>query len=74
MNIPLTSEGVTANKKEAFSSRLQNITSFCPRVIQVYSSKQRNCLNMGSTPTNLLFINFELVKTKPSPYLEYRKV
>lgn len=71
MKAALTSEGVTANKKEAFSSRFQSITSFCPRVTQVYPSKQRNCLNMGSTPTKLLF-NFGPVKTKPSPHLEYK--
>lgn len=73
MKDTLTSEGVTPNKKEAFSSQFQSITSFCPRVTQVYPSKQRNCLNMGSTPTKLLFINFGPVKTKPSPHLEYRK-
>lgn len=72
MKDTLTSEGVTANEKKA-SPRCQSITSFCPRVPQMYSRKQRNCLNMGCTPTNTAFINFWSVKTKPRSHFEYGK-
>lgn len=52
MKDTLTFEGVMAKEKEAFSPPFLSITSFCPKVAQMYPSKQRNSMNMGCTPTN----------------------